>query len=66
MKRSEYCSFCGEHENNVTRLFDGPAMIAICNECVELMHGMISEPRREPIQIDEFRKRLTNPPEGKP
>lgn len=53
-KRLEYCSFCGKHEKEVERLIDGPAA-AICNECIELIHGMLAQPsRRKPHSFEEF------------
>lgn len=55
MNQREHCGFCGKHEREVERLIDGPET-AICNECIELMHGMLSKPsRRGFISIDEFR-----------
>lgn len=53
-----YCGFCGKHEREVGRLIDGPT-VAICNECIELMHGMLQRPPspRGGISLDESRKK---------
>jgi ATP-dependent Clp protease ATP-binding subunit ClpX len=55
--RQLYCGFCGKHQQEVERLIDGPT-VAICNECIVLMHGMLDSPsNREPTSLDEFRKK---------
>ncbi len=40
-RRAEYCAFCGLHEVDVARLFQGPGLVAICNDCVMLMHAAL-------------------------
>src|SRR5690606_17002615 len=42
MGGDRYCGFCGKHETEVARLIAGP-IANICNECVELQHGMLNE-----------------------
>lgn len=42
--RSQYeCSFCGKHQNQVTRLIAGPGKVYICDECVRLCQRIIDE-----------------------
>lgn len=36
------CSFCGKSEDDVEKLIAGPTVF-ICNECVDLCHGIIHE-----------------------
>ena len=58
--KGRYCGFCGKHQMEVERLIDGPT-VAICNECIVLMHGMLNSPsNREPTTLDEFRKKRAN------
>jgi ATP-dependent protease Clp ATPase subunit len=35
------CSFCGKSRKAVSRLIGGPGGIFICNECIDLCHGII-------------------------
>ena len=56
-KRQRYCGFCGKHEKEIFRLIDGPT-VAICNECIVLMYGMLGLPsQRGAITLDEFKKK---------
>lgn len=48
---TRYCGFCGKSEDEVARLIDGPATAA-CNECIVLMHGMLSDPEREAAAVE--------------
>lgn len=50
----KYCHFCGKSEEEVTRLIDGPTS-AICNECIDLMHGMLHDPPRQGPTLTELR-----------
>ncbi|MDR1333937.1 MAG: ATP-dependent Clp protease ATP-binding subunit ClpX [Holosporaceae bacterium] len=42
------CSFCGKTQHEVKKLIVGPT-VYICNECIELCAGIISEPYSAPI-----------------
>ena len=46
MANNERCSFCKKSAKLVDRLIQGPANNYICNVCVELCHGLISEEQR--------------------
>ena len=35
------CSFCGKWEYELRKLIAGPAGVFVCDECVELCHGII-------------------------
>ena len=37
-----YCSFCGKCQTEIEKLIAGPSVF-ICNECVDLCNGIISE-----------------------
>ena len=41
-KKSIRCSFCGKHQDQVRRLIAGPGAY-ICNECVQLCMGIVSD-----------------------
>ena len=41
-KKSIRCSFCGKHQDQVRRLIAGPGAY-ICNECVQLCMGILSD-----------------------
>ena len=45
-KRKVHCSFCGKHEDEVARVFTGPA-VAICDECVEMCNQIGAEIREK-------------------
>lgn len=49
-----YCAFCGLADDDVKRMFPGPARVNICVDCVELMHGMRNEPEKPPRPMREF------------
>jgi ATP-dependent Clp protease ATP-binding subunit ClpX len=64
MLRVKYCSFCGKHNKEVERLFDGPGAVSICNECVVQMHERLG--RNTVVQMfDKWAPRLPEPPERK-
>jgi len=43
-RRPKYkCSFCGKSQDQVRRLIAGPNYVYICNECVALCNGLVSE-----------------------
>lgn len=44
MKPAEYCAFCGKHHDEVAKLVSGPGRVGICNECHDLMRGIMPEP----------------------
>jgi ATP-dependent Clp protease ATP-binding subunit ClpX len=44
MARTHYCGFCGKSGDEVERLLAGPC-IEICNECIDMMHKMVHEPK---------------------
>lgn len=39
----ERCSFCGKSEKEVKRLIQGGNNINICNECIDVLNGMIKD-----------------------
>ena len=67
-QREHYCGFCGKPSDEVEQMLAGPC-IMVCNECVDMMHKMIHEPKpllpiktgaakpRKVIPFDEARKR---------
>ena len=42
-----YCSFCGKSQHEVRKLIAGPTVF-ICDECVELMHWILSVRKQKP------------------
>jgi ATP-dependent Clp protease ATP-binding subunit ClpX len=40
-----YCSFCGESQHRVRKLFRAPSAAAICDECVRLSADMLRDDR---------------------
>lgn len=42
MAKPKWCSFCGKADHEVDRLIAGPQVYA-CNECIDLMHGLIHD-----------------------
>jgi len=46
-KKTIICSFCGKHQDQVRRLIAGPGAY-ICNECVQLCMGILSDAVDEP------------------
>jgi len=55
-ERSLCCSFCGKSQQEVRKLIAGPTVF-ICDECVELCNGIISEEQKQ-----KFLKTKTNLP----
>jgi ATP-dependent protease Clp ATPase subunit len=56
-----YCGFCGKHQREVERLIEGPTTAA-CNECIDLMHGMLQHPPDPGFKsVDEFRLKMGRP-----
>ena len=45
------CSFCGESQNNVSRLIASPNKIFICDSCVKKCNEIISDNNEENINI---------------
>jgi ATP-dependent Clp protease ATP-binding subunit ClpX len=43
-KKRHYCGFCGKEDDEVERMLAGPC-IEICNECIDLAHKIIHEPK---------------------
>jgi ATP-dependent Clp protease ATP-binding subunit ClpX len=41
------CDFCGKDHYRVEALIAGPNSVMICNECIDLCNGIISEQRAE-------------------
>ena len=37
------CSFCGKSKDAVRKFISGPS-VYICNECTDLIHGIVHEP----------------------
>lgn len=51
------CSFCGRQHDDVERLISGPDGIHICNFCVELCYGLLTEhdePDAAETELDEL------------
>jgi ATP-dependent Clp protease ATP-binding subunit ClpX len=42
--KRHYCGFCGKARDEVERMLAGPC-IEVCNECIDMMHKMIHEPK---------------------
>lgn len=49
------CSFCGKNRDEVSNLIVGPGVF-ICDECVELCHGIIVKLKEDEIEKDEANK----------
>lgn len=43
-KKQHYCGFCGKDQDEVERMLAGPC-IEVCNECIDMMHKMVHEPK---------------------
>ena len=54
MARERWCSFCGKAQDEVDRLIAGP-QVYVCNECIDLMHGMVHDQTRPPPDPDATR-----------
>lgn len=55
-----FCSFCGKSQNDVTKLIAGPSVF-ICDECIDLCNGIISEERK--ANVASYKKGLPSPSE---
>lgn len=55
-----FCSFCGKSQKDVTKLIAGPSVF-ICDECIDLCNGIISEERKS--NISNYRQGLPTPSE---
>lgn len=55
-----FCSFCGKSQNDVTKLIAGPSVF-ICDECIDLCNGIISEERK--ASISNYKGGLPSPAE---
>lgn len=55
-----FCSFCGKSQNDVTKLIAGPSVF-ICDECVDLCNGIISEERK--ANVSNYKTGLPSPSE---
>lgn len=55
-----FCSFCGKSQNDVTKLIAGPSVF-ICDECIDLCNGIISEERK--ANISNYKGGLPSPSE---
>ncbi|MDR0581120.1 MAG: AAA family ATPase, partial [Holosporaceae bacterium] len=56
------CSFCGKTQHEVKKLIVGPT-VYICNECIELCAGIISEAQSDNVIIPKGRNNLPSPQE---
>jgi len=57
------CSFCGRHHDDVERLIAGPDGIYICNFCVELCYGLLSEEEQAAIDTELGELQIMSPRE---
>jgi len=57
------CSFCGRHHDDVERLIAGPDGIYICNFCVELCYGLLSEEEQAAIDTELGELQVMSPRE---
>lgn len=53
-KKPLSCSFCGKFQTEVKKLIAGPSVF-ICNECIELCHGIIRDDGEEKIKDSAFK-----------
>ncbi|MDR2645581.1 MAG: ATP-dependent Clp protease ATP-binding subunit ClpX [Holosporaceae bacterium] len=56
------CSFCGKTQHEVKKLIVGPT-VYICNECIELCAGIISDAQPGSVVISKGRNNLPSPQE---
>lgn len=62
-KRSVRCSFCGKHQEQVTRIIAGPGAY-ICNECVQLCMNILDDmSETEPQHYPDMPDVIPNPKE---
>lgn len=60
-RKQRYCGFCGKAQDEVEQLLAGPC-IEVCNECVDMMHKMIHEPKpRLPVKLATGKPRTVIP-----
>lgn len=60
-KTRHYCGFCGKKDDEVERMLSGPC-IEVCNECVDMMHKMIHEPKPVlPVKLASGEPRVVVP-----
>ena len=52
MAKTLYCSFCGKAQHEVRHLIGGPALLFICDECVELCSGIIAKRKAQAATIE--------------
>jgi ATP-dependent Clp protease ATP-binding subunit ClpX len=63
-KRSIRCSFCGKHQDQVSRIIAGPGAY-ICNECVSLCNAILDEEGCDGngVPVDEVPDEIPTPAE---
>ena len=54
----QHCSFCNKSEHEVQKIIAGPSVF-ICDECVELCHGLVIEARKERLKGPQPKKMLS-------
>ncbi len=52
MSKTLYCSFCGKGQHEVRHLIGGPALLFICDECVELCSDIIAKRKAQTATIE--------------
>ena len=61
MAKQRWCGFCGKESEEVERLLAGPC-IMVCNECIDMMHKIIHEPKPIlPVKIKSGKPRVVIP-----
>ena len=64
-KKSVRCSFCGKHQDQVSRLIAGPGAY-ICNECVNLCNSILGEDEFvDDVLMDDIPDEIPTPAEIK-
>jgi ClpX C4-type zinc finger len=54
-KGNLHCSFCGKHQDSVTKLIAGPAVF-ICDQCVGCCNNILAESEPAPVvRIEEIK-----------
>lgn len=43
-RKEHYCGFCGKEKDEIKRMLSGPC-INVCNECIDMMHKIVHEPK---------------------
>jgi ATP-dependent protease Clp ATPase subunit len=60
-RKQRYCGFCGKAQDEVEQLLAGPCL-EVCNECVDMMHKMIHEPKPAlPVKLSTGKPRTVIP-----